>query len=228
MSVEAVAWALRVPVGGNAKVVLLGIANHAHHDGTEAYPSLQTLADYACCDRSTAKRHVAKLAEAGWIIKDGVGPVGQSKWRLPIGGVQSASPQGVAAVYPSPVAAVPPEPSIEPSPTKTERARESGIVGARVVGTTADEGRALSSLEAVAHRKRARLDPGRAVASMRGRSLRGMAHDGPGPEPFGDGLERGVAEVASQRAAGCAFEPADEWPGEEAHDLGTLDRTGGP
>jgi hypothetical protein len=112
MSVEAVAWALRVPVGGNAKVVLLGIANHAHHDGTEAYPSLQTLADYACCDRSTAKRHVAKLAEAGWIIKDGVGPVGQSKWRLPIGGVQSASPQGVAAVYPSPVAAVPPEPSI--------------------------------------------------------------------------------------------------------------------
>jgi hypothetical protein len=91
MSVEAVAWALRVPVGGNAKVVLLGIANHAHHDGTEAYPSLQTLADYACCDRSTAKRHVAKLAEAGWIIKDGVGPVGQSKWRLPIGGVQSSS-----------------------------------------------------------------------------------------------------------------------------------------
>lgn len=75
-------WALRVPIGGNAKVVLLGLANHAHPDGTEAYPALDTLAEYAACDRSTARRNVRKLVADGWAIEDGLGPKGQTKYRL--------------------------------------------------------------------------------------------------------------------------------------------------
>lgn len=42
MSIEAVSWALGVPVGGNEKVMLLGLANHAHPDGSNAYPALGT------------------------------------------------------------------------------------------------------------------------------------------------------------------------------------------
>lgn len=82
MSVEAVAWALNIPVGANMKVVLIGLANHAHADGTDAYPSLDTLARYAHCDRSTARRNVRKLAEENWIVEAGEGPRGQTRWTL--------------------------------------------------------------------------------------------------------------------------------------------------
>jgi hypothetical protein len=85
MSIEAMTWALTGPVGGNAKVVLLGLANHAHPDGTEAYPAYDTLAVYGCCDRSTAKRNAHRLEAAGWIARDGVGPRGEVKWRLAMG-----------------------------------------------------------------------------------------------------------------------------------------------
>jgi hypothetical protein len=86
VSVEAFTWALNVPIGGNAKVILLGLANHAHPDGSEAYPSLETLSKYAHCDRSTARRNVRKLVEEGWASEDGYGPKGQTKYRLAIGG----------------------------------------------------------------------------------------------------------------------------------------------
>lgn len=82
MSVEATAWALNVPVGGNTKVVLLGLANHAHPDGRESYPALDTLARYAHCNRSTARRNVRRLAAEGWIEEYGKGPQGQAKYRL--------------------------------------------------------------------------------------------------------------------------------------------------
>ena len=82
MSVEAVTWALSVPVGGSAKVVLIGLANHAHPDGREAYPSLDTLAGYAHCDRATARRKVRQLQGLGWIEEDGYGPRGTIKWYL--------------------------------------------------------------------------------------------------------------------------------------------------
>jgi hypothetical protein len=138
MSVEAFSWALKVPVGGNAKVVLLGLANHAHPDGTEAYPALDTLAEYAHCDRSTARRNVRKLVADGWAIEDGHGPKGQMKYRLPLDrtadsktppgaereGVASA-PAGGGTGDAKGVAPMPPEPSLEPStePSRSARAR---------------------------------------------------------------------------------------------------------
>lgn len=129
MSVEAFSWALRVPIGGNAKVALLGLANHAHPDGTEAYPSLETIAKYAHCDRSTAKRNVRKLEEAGWIERDGHGPRGEAKYKLAMGapfprGVQNAPGadepgEGGNSAHEG-GAPAPPEPSIEPSSNRKE------------------------------------------------------------------------------------------------------------
>lgn len=130
MSVEAVGWALNAPLGGNAKIMLLGMANHAHADGTEAYPSLDTLARYGNCDRSTARRNVRKLVEEGWLIEDGAGPQGQAKYilalergegggktprggKMPRGG--KTPPEGVASEPEGGGIALPPEPSIEPS-----------------------------------------------------------------------------------------------------------------
>ena len=124
MSIEAMTWALRVPIGGNAKVILLGMANHAHPDGTESYPALDTLAEYAACDRSTARRNARRLVADGWAIEDGLGPKGQTKYRLPIdidprnlGGGKTppvADPGGGSSTSEG-VAPAPPEPSIEPS-----------------------------------------------------------------------------------------------------------------
>lgn len=76
MSVEALGWALHVPVGGNAKVILLGLANHAHPDGSNARPMVETLAGYAHCDRRSVQRNLRKLEQQGWIRQTGVHLVG--------------------------------------------------------------------------------------------------------------------------------------------------------
>lgn len=131
MSIEAISWALNVPVGANEKVMLLGLANHAWPDGTNSYPSLDTLAKYGHCDRSTARRNVRLLEKAGWIAEDGQGPKGTVKWRLAMGepipslppmepkkgGWQNATlfDQGGGTCASGGVAPVPPEPSLEPS-----------------------------------------------------------------------------------------------------------------
>ena len=124
MSVEAFSWALTVPVGGNMKIMLLGLANHAHPDGTESYPTLETLATYGHCDRATARRNVRKLVDEGWAREDGLGPRGQSKYALaldrdPRGGSKmppvASEPEGGDKSGAGGVTAVQPEPSIEPS-----------------------------------------------------------------------------------------------------------------
>ena len=50
---------------GIRKLILLGFANHADKYGCGAYPSTQTIADYAECDVRTVQRHV------GWLISNG-------------------------------------------------------------------------------------------------------------------------------------------------------------
>lgn len=152
MSVEAMAWALRVPIGGNGKVVLLGLANHADPDGSEAWPCVDTLSTYACCDRRTVQRHLRQLEVDGWITPTGVHYIGgrrdrmTSVYTLAITGRQEDAPSarsgmgdanGAASVtarggtsVPHGAALAPPEPSlveppIEPPdepPTARERA----------------------------------------------------------------------------------------------------------
>lgn len=142
MSIEAMSWALNVPIGGNAKVVLIGLANHARKDGTDAYPALNTLAEYACCDRSTVRRNLVKLVEAGWIEENGVSHLGTANYDLSMGVAKchggkmprsKSTPSGVANRAEGGGTSVPPEPSFnrpEPSPVLVPRVvhAHAGIV----------------------------------------------------------------------------------------------------
>lgn len=68
MSVEVMSWVLHFsPASGTEKVILLGIANHASIDGSNAWPSLATLATYARVDQRTVRRTLRALEEAGLI-----------------------------------------------------------------------------------------------------------------------------------------------------------------
>lgn len=68
MSVEALSAVLSFNVGDSTrKLILIGLANHAHRDGTAAYAGIETLAAYANCSGRTVQRHVAKLVEDGFI-----------------------------------------------------------------------------------------------------------------------------------------------------------------
>lgn len=68
MSHEATGWALGSTVGDSTrKLVLYGLANHAHKNGRHAYPGKRTLAEYAECDVKTVKRKLKQLREAGFI-----------------------------------------------------------------------------------------------------------------------------------------------------------------
>ncbi|MGH9158168.1 MAG: helix-turn-helix domain-containing protein [Acidimicrobiales bacterium] len=68
MSVEAWALALNARVGNpSRKAVLLGLANHAHPDGTHCFPSVRRLAIYAELSESTVRSQLAELRAAGLI-----------------------------------------------------------------------------------------------------------------------------------------------------------------
>jgi hypothetical protein len=138
VSVEAMSWALSVPIGGNAKVILLGLANHAHPDGTEARPSIDRLKVYAQCDRRTVQRNLRQLEADGWIRT--VKPGGQHRdqaatvYALSMGGIlpppTKTAKRGVTGDAPR-AASAPPQPSLEPSlqskskPNARGRAREA-------------------------------------------------------------------------------------------------------
>ena len=119
MSIEATSWALNVPVGGTAKVVLLGLASHAHADGSNAFPAVETLTRYAHCDRRTVQRNLRKLAEDGWIVDVGVTENGVTKWQMRmdrVGGGNmppvTSEAQGGGTGAAGGAALVPPEPSM--------------------------------------------------------------------------------------------------------------------
>lgn len=64
MSIEASSFVLSLSMGrgnGIRKLILLGYANHADKRGRGAYPSTQTIADYAECDVRNVQRHI------GWL-----------------------------------------------------------------------------------------------------------------------------------------------------------------
>lgn len=69
MSIEVTALVLRAQTGLNAqaKMVLLGLADHASNDGSDAWPSVATLAQYAECSERTVQRHLHSLVDAGLI-----------------------------------------------------------------------------------------------------------------------------------------------------------------
>ncbi len=68
MSVEVWSLALNAKVGNPAKkAVLLGLANHAHPDGTNCYPSVRRLAIYTELSESTVRMKLAEMRDEGLI-----------------------------------------------------------------------------------------------------------------------------------------------------------------
>lgn len=81
MSIEAIAWVLndapipeKTPAGtphpSSLTIVLLGLANHAARDGSDAYPAVPTLAKYARLSDRQVQRCLQALVEYG-LIKPG-------------------------------------------------------------------------------------------------------------------------------------------------------------
>jgi hypothetical protein len=71
MSIEAMVWALKkAPVSEPVEaLILVGLADHAGDDGTDAFPSQALLAKYGRCSPSTVKRRLASLEGAGLIVR---------------------------------------------------------------------------------------------------------------------------------------------------------------
>jgi hypothetical protein len=69
MSVEVMAWVLRnSPTTGGDRLVLLAIADHAANDGSNAWPSVRTIATYAnLCERA-AHYAIARLVRDGHLV----------------------------------------------------------------------------------------------------------------------------------------------------------------
>lgn len=68
MSLEAQVWVLGSKVGDpTQKLMLLGWANHAHRDGTNAWATPATIAEYAECSKRTVQRHLEPILSSGWM-----------------------------------------------------------------------------------------------------------------------------------------------------------------
>lgn len=141
MSIEALNWALAAPVSGTAKVILLGLANHAGADFGDARPSVSTLARYAHCSRRTVQRYLRSLEDNGWIVRDGAHAVdGRADrtvtvWRLtgrqddaPLHNGVTPEAHGVTLEVARGDIAVSPEPSMNhPEPLSPSDSVELGL-----------------------------------------------------------------------------------------------------
>lgn len=68
MSIEALTYVLGLDVGDSTrKLVLVGLANHAHRDGTTSWATAETVATYANCSARTVQRHIGRLLVDGYI-----------------------------------------------------------------------------------------------------------------------------------------------------------------
>src|SRR5699024_3119211 len=106
MSLKAMIWVMeRAPIESPAEgMVLYALADRAHDDGTAAWPSMQWIADRACCSRQTVRRHLRALEKRGLIYRGDQRHVDHLRpdkrpvvWNLNLGadrnaGVQSDTP----------------------------------------------------------------------------------------------------------------------------------------
>lgn len=68
MSFYALQWAMDAPVANVYERVILGaLAYRASDDGTDAYPSKQSIAERAMCDPKTVQRHLHNMVQRGLI-----------------------------------------------------------------------------------------------------------------------------------------------------------------
>ncbi len=98
MSVQAMSWVIEnSQQKGSSFVVLLMIANHAHSDGTQAFPSYDTLAREARITHRQVTRIIPKLVASGELILVEHGsPKRSNLYRIPISrDIMSRHPQQI-------------------------------------------------------------------------------------------------------------------------------------
>lgn len=121
MSVHVISWVLRNSSARlGARLVLIVLADHAQADGTNAWPSVSTIAQEACLSKREVAYALKKLVTDGHIEKTGVSDDQTVIYRIIMGGVQSL--QGVQNTSPTP-AKFAPEPSLT-VPTETSSPTE--------------------------------------------------------------------------------------------------------
>lgn len=70
---------------GAARLCLTVIASYANHDGTDAYPRMETIAEKCNCSVRQVIRHVAKLEASGeLVVKRGTGRGNTSVYSIPM------------------------------------------------------------------------------------------------------------------------------------------------
>ncbi|AGW94620.1 hypothetical protein N234_31720 [Ralstonia pickettii DTP0602] len=69
------------PEGGGEMLTALCLADHADHDGTSIYPSVETVAKLTRQSRRTVQYHLSKMQESGWLLLVGNAKGGRQKAR---------------------------------------------------------------------------------------------------------------------------------------------------
>lgn len=144
MSIEAVARVLKSKASkGNARLVLIALADYANDDGTGVFPSMPKIAAKANCDERTVERALTDLVELGEIVEVGRTPKGTRAWRVLTGleptpdkltGVPDPDPRQVDGGPPADCRSTPgnlseplmEEPSKEPSGEPSTNSGSSG------------------------------------------------------------------------------------------------------
>lgn len=84
MSVKIMGLVWDLDLESNKKFVLLAYADHASHDGTSIYPSIELIAKKTGYHERSVQRITKELSEAGYLIQNGQGPRGTNKWKIPL------------------------------------------------------------------------------------------------------------------------------------------------
>ena len=122
LSVQAISWVVEhSQTKANPFIVLLMIANHAHSDGTGAWPSIETLARESRLSERTVQRAIRRLEKTGELeVERSDGGRKSNYYCVKMSGVK-VTPQGCKVLSPQRCQALTPEPSFN-RPLKIKRA----------------------------------------------------------------------------------------------------------
>lgn len=71
----------RYPNGGGEMLLALALADHAHDDGTNVYPSIKALAEKTRQSERTVQYQLRRMEESGWLILVNSGNGGRNQTR---------------------------------------------------------------------------------------------------------------------------------------------------
>jgi hypothetical protein len=92
VSIRAMDWVFSYSEATlGSRLVLLALADFAHDDGTNAYPSVETIAKKARLSPRGARAALRKLEEEGHVERTGISDYGTAIYRVLVGGAEVSS-----------------------------------------------------------------------------------------------------------------------------------------